>query len=36
MHSMTHFVFISVLSEERGNLWQLNDLTDFGGDVGYE
>ena len=25
-----------VLLEERGNLWQLNDLTDFGGLIGYE
>ena len=36
MRSMAHFVFGLCSFRREGNLWQLNDLTDFGGLVGYE
>ena len=36
MRSITHFVFGLCSFRREGNLWQLNDLTDFGGLVGYE
>ena len=36
MHSMTYFVFGLCSFRREGNLWQLNDLTGFGGLVGYE